>query len=139
MKNIFYLYKIKYQVVDFVKKNSQVKCDKTHPENHSIKYVKRYPPTYNSVVLNEDGNIISIIKSLKDTCELLSDPVLDILKVKIKECVKKYKKDKDIDLDFEDAVNDLRRELKKDNIKKILNNFLKNDLINNIEMKLQIT
>ena len=65
--------------------------------------------------------------------------VLDVLKIKLTECIKKYKKEDDINYDYslyEDAIKEIRKELKKDNIKKVLSNFLKNDLINNIEMKL---
>lgn len=116
-------------------------CDKEHPENHAVKYTKRYPPTFNSVTEDSDGNIITTIKGLKDTCELLSDPVLDVLKNKLSECIKKYKKDDDLNYDYslyEDAIKELRKELKKDNIKKVLSNFLKHDLINNIEMKLSM-
>jgi hypothetical protein len=118
-----------------------VLCDKEHPENHAVKYTKRYPPTFNSITEDSDGNIITTIKGLKDTCELLSDPVLDVLKNKLTECIKKYKKDDDSNYDYslyEDAIKELRKELKKNNIKKVLSNFLKNDLINNIEMKLSM-
>jgi hypothetical protein len=55
----------------------------------------------------------------------------------LRECVKKYKKEDypeyDYDL-YEDTIKELRKELKKDNIKKVLGNLLKNDLINNIEI-----
>lgn len=117
-----------------------VLCDQEHPENHAVKYVKRYPPTFNSITEDADGNVITTIKGLKDTCELLSDPVLDVLKIKLSECIKKYKKEDDSNYDYslyEDAIKEIRKELKKDNIKKVLSNFLKNDLINNIEMKLK--
>ena len=117
-------------------------CDSEHPENHAVKYTRKYPPTFNSITEDSEGNIITTIKGLKDTCELLSDPVLDVLKVKLTECIKKYKKDDDINYDYslyEDAIKELRKELKKDNIKKVLSNFLKNDLINNIEMKLSVS
>ena len=119
-----------------------VLCDQEHPENHAVKYTRKYPPTFNSITEDSEGNIITTIKGLKDTCELLSDPVLDVLKVKLTECIKKYKKDDDINYDYslyEDAIKELRKELKKDNIKKVLSNFLKNDLINNIEMKLSVS
>lgn len=118
---------------------NNVLCDSEHPENHAVKYVKRYPPTFNSITEDSDGNVITTIKGLKDTCELLSDPVLDVLKIKLSECIKKYKRDED-NYDYslyEDAIKEIRKELKKDNIKKVLSNFLKNDLINNIEMKLK--
>ena len=131
--------KLNYLLTDYL---NVMLCDQEHPENHAVKYTKRYPPTFNSVTEDSDGNIITTIKGLKDTCELLSDPVLDVLKTKLSECIKKYKKENDINYDYslyEDAIKELRKELKKDNIKKVLSNFLKNDLINNIEMKLSMT
>jgi NAD-dependent dihydropyrimidine dehydrogenase PreA subunit len=133
--------KLQFLLKDYI---NNILCDNEHPENHAIKYIKRYPPTFNSVTEDSEGNIITVIKGLKDTCELLSDPLLDVLKVKLTECIKKYKKDTaddNSDYDYtlyEDAIRELRKELNKDKIKKILSNFLKNDLINNIEMKLKI-
>ena len=130
--------KLHFLLTDYL---NNVLCDLEHPENHAIKYTKKYPPTFNSITEDSDGNIITTIKGLKDTCELLTDPVLDVLKVKLSECIKKYKKEED-DYDYslyEDAIKELRKELKKDNIKKVLSNFLKNDLVNNIEMKLSVT
>jgi hypothetical protein len=127
--------KLNFLLTEYI---NNVLCDQDHPENHAVKYVKRYPPTFNSITEDADGNVITTIKGLKDTCELLSDPVLDVLKVKLSECIKKYKKEEneyDYSL-YEDAIKELRKELKKNNIKKVLSNFLKNDLINNIEMKL---
>jgi len=114
-------------------------CDNEHPENHAIKYTKRKPPTYNSLVEDTDGNTVSVIKGLKDTCELLSDPILNKLKLKMKEFINKYKGDDDPDFDYclyEDAINQVRKELNKDNVKKALSSVLKNDILNNIEMKL---
>ena len=131
--------KLNYLLTDYI---NNVLCDQEHPENHAVKYTKKYPPTFNSTTEDAEGNTITVIKGLKDTCELLSDPVLDVLKTKLGECIKKYKKDDNINYDYslyEDAIKELRKELKKDNIKKVLSNFLKNDLINNIEMKLSMT
>ena len=114
-------------------------CNKDHPENHSVKYVSKRPPTYNSVTEDSTGNKINVIKDLKDTCELLSDPVLDLLKIQLKECLKKYKKDEDFDYQwYEDAFTILKMELNKDSVKKALKSVLKNDILNNIEMKLSL-
>ncbi len=131
--------KLNYLLTEYL---NGVLCDQEHPENHAVKYTKKYPPTFNSITEDSDGNIITTIKGLKDTCELLSDPVLDVLKTKLAECIKKYKREDDTSYDYslyEDAIKELRKELKKDNIKKVLSNFLKNDLINNIEMKLSMS
>ena len=116
-------------------------CNKDHPENHAIKYVKKYPPTFNSVYEDADGNIINTISNLKSTTELLTDPVLDLLKVKLKEFTKKYKRNGDEEFDYDcydKSIQELRQELNKDNVKKVLNNFLQNDVLNNIEMKLSV-
>jgi hypothetical protein len=119
-------------------------CDTQHPENHSVKYIKRYPPLFNSITEDADGKTITVIRGLKDTCELLTDPVLDVLKVKLNECIRKYKREKedpDSDYDYslyENAIRELQKELRKDKIKQVLANFLKNDLINNIQMKFKI-
>lgn len=117
---------------------NNVLCNKEHPENHSIKYIKKYPPTFQSVIQDENGNVIDTIKGLKDTCDILTDPILDALKSKLKECIKTYKHENnglDYDL-YEDAIRELRKELKKDNIKKVLSSFLQHDMLNNIEMRL---
>ena len=120
---------------------SNVLCDKDHPENQAVKYLKKYPPTFNSVIEDREGNIINTIKDLNGTCELLSDPVLDLLKKKLREFTKKYHKDDQPDFDWElydKSIKELRKELNKGNVKKVLNSFLKNDILNNIEMKLSL-
>ena len=116
-------------------------CDTEHPENHAVKYIKKYPPTYNTHVEDSEGNTVSVIKGLKDTCELLTDPILDQLKIKLKEFIKKYKSDSEPNFDYilyENAIHELKKELNKKNVKKALNSVLKNDILNNIEMKLSL-
>jgi len=120
---------------DYIK---DIICNKNHPENHSVKYIKKKPPTYNSLI-EKDGETINVIKGLKDTCELLTDPILDKLKIKLREFLKKYKKDEDFDYDlFEDTIQQLRKELNKDNVKKALSSVLQNDILNTIEMKFNL-
>lgn len=116
-------------------------CDTGHPENNAVKYIKKYPPTYNTQIEDAEGNTVSVIKGLKDTCELLTDPILDQLKVKLKEFIKKYKGDTEPEFDFglyENAIKELKKELNKKNVKKALNSVLKNDILNNIELKLSL-
>ena len=116
-------------------------CNTEHPENHSVKYVKRNPPTYNTHIEDQSGNTVSVIKGLKDTCELLTDPILDQLKIKLREFIMKYKGDTEPEFDFglyENVILELRRELNKQNVKKALKTVLKNDILNNIEMKLTL-
>ena len=119
-----------------------VMCDSEHPENQAVKYVKKKPPTYNTIIEDADGNIVSVIKGLKDTCELLSDPILDKLKMKLIEFVKKYKADTEPDFDYslyEDAIKQLKKEFNKKTVKKALSSVLQNDILNNIQMKFDIT
>jgi hypothetical protein len=107
-------------------------CNKNQPQNHSVKYVKKNPPTYNSLVQDSDGNLINVVKNLKDSCELLTDPILEILKTKLKQYIKHYKNDDDYDID---TVNDICKELNKDSVRKALGSVLQNDILNDIKMK----
>jgi hypothetical protein len=128
--------KLNLVLADYI---NNIICDPEHPENHVVKYIKKNPPTYNTITEDADGNKINVIKNLKNTCELLSDPVLNILKKKLGNFIKKYNKDDDPTVDWgmiEDAVIILREELKKNNVKKALKNVLRDDILNNIEMKL---
>lgn len=118
---------------DYIK---EIIYNKEHPENHSVKYIKKDPPTFNSITEDDEGKPINVIKGLKDTCELLSDPILDKLKQKIREFIKKYKKDDDYDILYEDTIQALRLELNKKTVKKSLSSVLKNDILHDIEMKL---
>ena len=114
-------------------------CDPEHPENHVTKYLRRKPSTFSSVIEDREGNKISVIKGLKDTCELLSDPILDTLKVKLKEFLKKYRKNDAFNyIIYEETIQELRNELNKANVKKALSTVLQNDILNNIEMKLTL-
>lgn len=130
--------KVNLLLSDYIK---EMICDSEHPENHAVKYIKKKPPTYNALIEDADGNTVTVIKGLKDTCELLTDPILDQLKVKLKEFITKYKKDTEPDFDFilyENAIKELKKELNKQNVKKALSSVLKNDILNNIQMKLSI-
>lgn len=111
-------------------------CNKEHPENHLVKYITKNPPRFNSVVEDKNGNKINVIKNLKDSCELLSKPVLDTLENKLKECLKKYKKDEDFTGDCEYEIDEINKELNKDAVKKALNSVLQNDILTDIQMKL---
>uniref|UniRef100_A0A6C0H6P4 Uncharacterized protein n=1 Tax=viral metagenome TaxID=1070528 RepID=A0A6C0H6P4_9ZZZZ len=112
-------------------------CDKEHPENIPVKYISKKPPTYNIVYENEDGKVVNIIKGLRDTCELLSDPVLNALKRKLKECVVEVKDQ--ATCNFDCALKELRKELNKENVKRALSSVLQNDILHDIEMKLSVT
>ena len=152
MKNLIKSYEdTKYKNKDDIENNDKDKlnlvlsnyiknmiCDSDHPENHAVKYVKKKPPTYNAITEDSDGNTVNVIKGLKETCELLSDPILDKLKIKLKKCIQRYRNDDDPNFDFslyEDAFKEIKKELKKSTVKKALSSVLQNDILENIEMK----
>ena len=111
-------------------------CDQMHPENQSVKYVKKKPPTFNAILEDTCGNITQVIKGLSDTCELLSDPMLNTLRTKLKECLKHAKKDHEFEYElYEDTFKTIREELNKDSVKKALKSVLQNDILNDIRMK----
>lgn len=131
--------KLNLLLSDYIK---DVMCDSKHPENHAVKYIKKKPPTYNCTIEDTDGNTVTVIKGLKDACELLSDPMLNTLKKKLKEFLVKYKDDKNEDFDYslyEDAIRQLKNELNKETVKKALSSVLQNDILNDIQMKLNIS
>lgn len=135
-KDFFSSDKVNLLLGDYIK---DIICNKEHPENHAVKYIKKKPPTYNTHIEDPEGNTVTVIKGLKDTCELLSDPILNKLKKKMIEFCKKYHKDDLPEFDYnlyENAIKELKKELNKANVKKALNSVLKNDILNNIEMKL---
>ena len=123
--------KLNYLLSDYIK---EIIHNKEHPENHSVKYIKKKPPTFSNTISHE-GKRVHVIKNLKDSCELLSEPVLLNLKQKLKECKKTYKKDEDFQDMYEDTVCDIYRELNKDSVKKALSTVLQTDILNDIEMK----
>lgn len=148
LKNMIYKYddmtentpeKLNLILSEYIK---DVICDKNHPENHSVKYTRIRPPTYNCKVEDVDGNTISVIKNLKDACELLTDPILSSLKQKMKEFLKKYQKDDMDDFDYglyDTAILQLKKEMNNKNVKKALNSVLQNDILNDIEMKFKVS
>jgi hypothetical protein len=113
--------------------------NKEHPENHSVKYIKKKPPTFSNTIENEEGETINVIKNLKDSCELLSEPVLANLKQKLRQCKKVFKNDTDFLNVYGDTVKEIYKELNKDLVKKSLSTVLQTDILNDIEMKLNKT
>lgn len=120
---------------DYIK---EMICNKEHPENHSVKYIKKKPPTYNSTIEDKDGNRISVIKNLKDSCELLTEPILETLKLKLKQCLNCYKKDSEFTDIYQESIKEIRKELNKESVKRALASCLQNDILNDIEMKLSM-
>lgn len=119
---------------------TEIICNPNHPENHAIKYIKRKPPTFSALTEDCDGESVTIIRGLKDTCELVSDPILDHLKLKLRRFIQKYKKDDNPDFDYglyDTGIDQLRDELKKGAVKRALSSVLQNDILNTIEMKFE--
>ena len=112
--------------------------NKDHPENHSVKYIKKKPPTFSNTIENAEGESINVIKNLKDSCELLSEPVLANLKQKLRQCKKVFKNDEEFQNLYEDTVKDIYKELNKDVVKKALSTVLQTDILNDIEMKINV-
>ena len=113
-------------------------CNKALPQNHSVKYITKNPPRFYSLIENNDGEKINIIKNLKDSCELLSEPVLANLKQKLRQCKKVFKNDADFQNVYEDTVKEIYKELNKDVVKKALSTVLQTDILNDIEMKINV-
>ena len=126
--------KLNYLLTNYIK---DIIHNKEHPENHSVKYIKKKPPTFSNTI-NQDGKIINVIKNLKDSCELLSEPVLATLKKKLRECTREFKNDEDFQNVYEDTVRDIKKELNKDVVKKALSTVLQTDILNDIEMKIDV-
>ena len=127
--------KLNYLLTNYIK---DIIHNKEHPENHSVKYIKKKPPTFSNTI-QQDGKNINVIKNLKDSCELLSEPVLATLKKKLRECTREFKNDEDFQNVYEDTVRDIKKELNKDSVKKALSNVLQTDILNDIEMKIDIS
>lgn len=111
--------------------------NKEYPENHCVKYIKKCPPTYINVI-EKDGDIVKVIKNLKDSCELLSEPVLETLKKKLKECSVMLKTDCEFNNMYEDTVKEIYKELNKEVVKKALKSVLEDNILNDIEMKMNV-
>jgi hypothetical protein len=115
-------------------------CNEEHPENHAVTYIKKYPPTFDSVY-EKGGKIVHIVSDLQKTCDILVNPILDLLKKKLNEFMTTYRSNGRDYFDYQcykQTIEELRKELNKENVKKVLNSFLKNNVLNNIQMKLDI-
>lgn len=127
--------KINLILSDYIK---NVICNDAHPENHAIKYTRIRPPTYKCLIEDTDGNSISIARNLKDTCELLTDPILSSLKKKIRQFLLKYQKDDKEDFDYglyDTAIDQLKKEMNNVTVKKALSSVLQNDILSNMKFK----
>lgn len=142
--------KVKFLISDYLKTNL---CDQFKPELHCVKYVTKHPPSYNiSQKRNDNGDIINTIQGLKDSVDLLSDPILKNIKQALQSFQKiliienkKVSENREFDsLKYDYALYDttikaLKNELNKKNVQAALKQFLKHDILNDINMKMKIS
>jgi hypothetical protein len=142
---------VKYLISDYIKTNL---CDKNKPEMHCIKYISKYPLAYNiSEKRDMNGDIINSIRGFKDSVDLLSDPILKNIKralISFEKILiienKKATEDGSEALDalkydyglYDTTIKALKNELNKKNVQAALKQFLKHDILNDINMKLTI-
>lgn len=120
-------------ISDYIK---QMLCNKEHPENHPVKYIQKKPPLFNTKMLDSDGKIINVVKNLSETLALIHDPILNILISKLKDYIENYKEDPEYD---RKKVNSIYREMKQETVREALKTVLKNDILQDIEMKFKKT
>jgi len=140
---------VKFLISDYLKTNL---CDKLKPELHCVKYVTKYPPSYNiSQKRDINGDIIDTIQGLKDSVDLLSDPILKNIKKALQSFEKiliieskKACENGDVELLkydytlYDVTIKALKNELNKKNVQAALKQFLKHDLLNDINMKISL-
>jgi hypothetical protein len=108
-----------------------------HPENYAVKYTKKDPPMF-STLISENDQQICVINDLKDTCELISEPLIEQMLKKIKESWREFRQDPDFDETMDvNLLEALRSSLKNENIRKILKRYLKSDILENIDFKIE--
>lgn len=114
---------------------SDIIHNKDHPENHCVKYIKKRPASFSNTI-EKDGKIINVVKNLKETSEMLCDPISLNLNKKFIECKRNLSKDDKALYSQELYIFD--KQLKDKNmITKATKNVLKNSILNDPEMKVQ--
>lgn len=126
--------------------------NKTLPDKNLIKYISKRPLQYQiAEKQDENGDVINSIRGLKDSVNILTDPILKALKSKILNFENKLRKENDkavingtedeLKYDYplvEDTIIEIKKELDRDVVQKTLKQFLRNDVLNDINMKLNI-
>ena len=110
-----------------------------HPENHAVKYTKKDPPMFSTLVTENDTQK-HVVNDLKDTCDLISEPLIEHMMKKIKSSWREFCQDPDfdetMDINLMDALKD---KLKNENVRKILKRYLRSDILENVQMKIEKT
>jgi len=111
-----------------------------HPENHAIKYTKKDPPMFSTLITDSDNTEKHVINDLKDTCDLISEPLIEQMMKKIKASWREFCQDPDFDETMDVNLMDaLKDKLKNENVRRILKRFIKSDILENVNMKIQKT
>ena len=119
---------------------AKVMCDPKHPENQSVKYTKKHPPTFEMVVPktnDDDVSIESVTKGLTDASVLMSKPVKTILTKKSKQCKRNDYREEDYDETLHEDVHSRVDSYIRDDgkCKKMARNFLNNVMMSDAKMK----
>ena len=125
--------------MDLVLKNyiRDILSNHEHPENHAVKYTKKDPPMF-STLITKNQEQICVVNDLKDTCELISEPLIEQMLKKIKKSWREFCRDPEFDETMDvNLLEALRDSLKNENVRRILKRYLKSDILENVEMKIQ--
>jgi hypothetical protein len=125
--------------MDLVLKNyiRKILSNEDHPENHAVKYTKKDPPMF-STLITEDDKQKHVINDLVDTCELISEPLIEQMLKKIKKSWREFCQDPDFDETMDvNLLDDLRSKLKNENVRRILKKYLKSDILEDVKMKIE--
>jgi len=111
--------------------------NKDYPDNHAVKYTKKDPPMFSTLV-TENETQVRVINDLKDTCDLISEPLIEQMLKKIKDSWREMRQDPDFDETMDvNLLEALRDKLKNENVRRILKRYLRSDILENIEMKIE--
>ena len=131
MKNLIEKFNSERFGTSFNEYLNNILCNPEHPENHSIKYIRKNPPTFQIIIKDINGDVIEVNNNdLKDACKIIIKPIINILKEKLEQYNILYKN--------EDVFNNIYKALEHENVIKVFKKFLKFELLNNINMKVNL-
>ena len=125
--------------MDLVLKNyiRKILSNEDHPENHAVKYTKKDPPMF-STLITENDKQTHVVNDLTDTCELISEPLIEQMLKKIKKSWREFCQDPEFDETMDvNLLEDLRSKLKNENVRRILKKYLKSDILEDVSMKIE--
>ena len=86
-----------------------------------------------------NGDIVRVVRNLKEACDTMKNPVLDGLNKRLTSYMSKFVRPQKEDLDVEDIkenLQEIRKQLKDNSVYKTLNTVLRNDVLNDYKLKL---